>query len=246
MLLLGYSLVRPEPQRAVIQLVGTAQAELGRIGTAAATDRPVGVSFHASPIPVPGPMAESIAEPVEEPTGRPEPMVRQPTTPRTNATVRTAQPTRSPTTQRVHTMTKTEFDRRNGTPAVTSRSSAAVTTSATRIDGSRIASALRDEAASARDARETDGATSGHYIEVLEAALGAELERVGGFTPGVSAEVEFHIMSDGRLARARLVRLSGDDAFDTAVTRTVEAFVAPPRPSGVEEVHRTTFTTRQR
>lgn len=241
LVLLGYSLVNPPPPQAVLQFVSDARSELGRLNAPSSS----AVSFHV-PKPVLPPASTAQAQASEpEPEAPAAPSVRtrgknEPQSPTREPTATVPTPTKA----KAQTITKTDFDRYHAKPASTPIRTAATP----RIDGGSVAADLRHEAAAAKASAFSSGGASLPlpYIEMLEAALGAELERIGGFTPGLRANAEFHIMPDGQLVRARLLIRSGDDLLDAAIIRSIEGFRAPPRPANVDEVHRTTFTTRAR
>ncbi|HZP59503.1 MAG TPA: TonB family protein [Opitutaceae bacterium] len=67
-----------------------------------------------------------------------------------------------------------------------------------------------------------------------------------GLSDQLEAEVELHILADGTLARARIIRSSGSDDFDRAVLQAV-ANVAPlgARPDGLPEVQQIPFRMRE-
>jgi TonB family protein len=66
--------------------------------------------------------------------------------------------------------------------------------------------------------------------EELQAIL--EAEHIGD---GFTNEVDFQVLPDGHLAHARVVKRSGNDAFDAAVLRAINQVKMPARPKGFKQ-----------
>ena len=90
----------------------------------------------------------------------------------------------------------------------------------------------------------TEGSLAERYMEMLKQRLLEEVEaRSASLPDGLRADAEFHIMSDGRLMRARIVKSSKNEAFDAAVLEAIAAIRMPARPKGVEELYQVPFVT---
>jgi colicin import membrane protein len=149
-------------------------------------------------------------------------------------------------------LSKEEFDRlhKQSTAAKTaSVSSRAV--NAPRIDAEGIAKGV----VGGSTANKTGGAGGNaltreeqslrdSYIAFLQQQLRAAFEAVKppGLSDQLEALVEVHILADGTLARARIMRSSGNDEFDHAALEAV-AGVGPlgTRPDGLSEVQQIPF-----
>ncbi|HTQ32466.1 MAG TPA: cell envelope integrity protein TolA [Opitutaceae bacterium] len=86
------------------------------------------------------------------------------------------------------------------------------------------------------------------YIAFVRQQLRASFEAVkpAGLSDQLEAVVELHILADGTLARAKIIRSSGNDDFDRAALQAV-ANVAPlgARPDGLPEVQQIPFRMRE-
>ena len=249
-LLIGYAAVEPT-RPVVLQMVS-----LGRgadLTSVPATSAPlVAVKLRSLP-PVPAAMPQATVQSEEAPE-RPAPptaparqpahhaVVHAPVSP--TATTRVAH---SPSaSSRSETMSIERFRQLHPGGAAAPHSTS-VGNSVPRVQGDRIADDLRAGiTATSAAVGEVNGAESADYIQRLETALGAALERIPGFDEGLHAEVEYHILADGRLTAARIVHRSTDTRFDAAIVDTVDSFNAGPRPAGLPELHRTEFATRAR
>jgi len=83
------------------------------------------------------------------------------------------------------------------------------------------------------------------YLALLTQRLKAALEQPPGLAGGLLAEAEVHILADGTLARARIVKSSGSAEFDRAVLEAIRRTEMPERPKGLNEVQPIPFRTRE-
>jgi colicin import membrane protein len=80
------------------------------------------------------------------------------------------------------------------------------------------------------------------YVAFLNKQLTDELEQVTGLDEGLTAEAEFEVQSNGRLARGKVTRSSGNERFDSAVRHAIAAVRMPEGPpKGVERMQSVTF-----
>jgi TonB family protein len=235
---LGYAAVEPA-RPVVMHLVSFGQSAALR-DEPAATAPVVAVKLRPLPPPVslPEPTAQSELAPQRSPARHP--VNHAPVAP--TATTH-ASPSASSRSERISI---DRFRQLHPTGATAPRATP-VGKPVPRIQGDRIANDLRAGITTSTGATGAEsGVNTSDYVQRLEAALGAALERIPGFDDGLHAEVEFHILADGRLTGARLVHRSVDERFDAAIVETVDDFNAGPRPADVPELHRTEFTTRVR
>ena len=83
------------------------------------------------------------------------------------------------------------------------------------------------------------------YLALLTQRLKAALDQPPGLAGGLVAEAEVHILADGTLARARIVKSSGHTEFDRAVLEAIRRTEMPERPKGLNEVQTIPFRTRE-
>jgi colicin import membrane protein len=88
-----------------------------------------------------------------------------------------------------------------------------------------------------------EGSAAERYGALLLQQLKEGIDNTPGLQDGLRAEAEFHIMADGTLTRAKVIKSSGDDIFDRAVLHAVASVRMPPRPRGIDEVQIVPFST---
>ncbi len=143
------------------------------------------------------------------------------------------------------TMSHREFQRRNAAPPRTSSSDAPAGRPGPRIDVGAVLqsgggpwSATGPESATAGDRLMDD------YFGGLVARLQAAHEKPAGLTDLLSVEVSFTLSKDGSISSPRILRSSGDAAFDRSVLAVFGRVRMPARPDGKSSTERITFRTR--
>lgn len=150
-------------------------------------------------------------------------------------------------------MTKAEFDRLNKQKKVANAKPRPAPAKVKKIDARGIASGVvggspmnttggaGGKALTAAETNEID-----RYVALLQQRLKDQLDQTPGLEDGLHAEAELHIMADGRLTRAQIVKSSRNEEFDLAVLRAIRAVKMPPRPKGLEQYQVIPFSTRAR
>lgn len=147
-------------------------------------------------------------------------------------------------------MTKEEFDRQNkSTPTKVAKNTP--NTKAPKIDAEGIKKGViggstenKVGGAGGKALTATEGTLAERYMAMLKQRLLDELEaRSAALPDGLRAEAEFHLLADGRIVRARILKRSGNEAFDAAVLATIAAIRMPERPKGVDELQQFPFET---
>lgn len=147
-------------------------------------------------------------------------------------------------------MTKEEFDRQNkSTPTKVAKNTP--NPKAPKIDTEGIRKGViggstenKVGGAGGKALTATEGTLAERYMSMLKQRLLEELEaRSAALPDGLRAEAEFHLLADGRIVRARILKRSGNEAFDAAVLATIAAIRMPERPKGVDELQQFPFET---
>jgi colicin import membrane protein len=147
-------------------------------------------------------------------------------------------------------MTKEEFDRENkSTPTKVAKNTPSA--KAPKIDTEGIKKGViggstenKVGGAGGKALTATEGTLAQRYMEMLKQRLLEESEsRSSALPDGLRAEAEFHLLADGRIVRARILKKSGNEAFDAAVLAAIAAIRMPERPKGIDELQQFPFET---
>ncbi|HWZ94099.1 MAG TPA: TonB family protein [Opitutaceae bacterium] len=149
-------------------------------------------------------------------------------------------------------LSKAEFDRLHGKSAASKRASASTrAANVPRIDAQGIASGVvggstanKTGGAGGKALQREEQSLVDSYLAFLSQQLHTAFDEAKppGLSDRLEAIVELHILSDGTLADARIIRTSGSDEFDRAVLEAI-ARVRPlgTRPDGLDEVLKVPF-----